>query len=565
MKRALLPTLVLALSLTSIPLSASAAGTEIQLLLNNKNISFPDAQPYKNGQEYMVPLRPAATALDLELKFNSATKEIQLSNPSLEVAFKAGTNQVVINKDQTVKLNVPTVIKQNRVYVPLSFFEKVLGIQTTYNDAGEQVVKPSNKSADEIVSSLVKQLIDGAYQQLSDEKFDSSIKAAIPVKALQTGWEQTVAAAGSYKQIISIQQNPQETSSKEFNVLIEYSNANIALNVKLNNSDKVISLLLNLVQPAAAIPASLAEEEVVVGANTAYPLQGTLTFPKNVNGPVPAVVLVQGSGPSDRDETVGGYKPFRDLAWGLAEQGIAVLRYDKRTYTYGKSFTPDMLAKFTIKDETIDDAIIATNLLKGDKRINPAQVYIIGHSLGGMMAPRIDADGGNFAGLVILAGSTRPLWEISSDQNDALIQAMDNSNPLKKQSEALVAAERLKAQKLSSLSDAEAGAQVVFGMPGYYLKEMDSHSTKELVSKSVKPIFVLQGEDDIQVNASKELPLWKDALKGNTSAVIKSYPGLNHFFVNYTGKGKLTTEEYNYPGNVDNQVIADIANWINKK
>jgi len=81
-------------------------------------------------------------------------------------------------------------------------------------------------------------------------------------------------------------------------------------------------------------------------------------------GPFPAVVLVHGSGPQDRDETIGPNKPFRDLAWGLASQGIAVLRYDKRTKVHG-AMMAGAVEQFTVKEETIDDALAAVALLRG--------------------------------------------------------------------------------------------------------------------------------------------------------------------------------------------------------
>ncbi|MCD9022349.1 alpha/beta fold hydrolase [Cohnella silvisoli] len=557
--------IALALLLTTIPMTAAATGIKFKLIVDNKTLVMPDAQPYKGSKDVMIPLNYAAQSLGIKVSFNKNTKEVQLTKSTVKVSFKLGSSQAVSGASKTVTFKAPPAARQNRLYVPLSFFTEALGFKTSFNSVRAEAIISTLKSNDEIISTLVKQLSSGAYQQLSDDYFDDTVKQAIPVKALQAGWEQVASAAGNYVGIQTIQQNPKITDSKEINVLIEFSKTNVSLIVNLNDSNKVIGMRLNLVQPAGTLPASLAEEEVVVGAGTAYPLHGTLTLPRNASGPLPAVVLVQGSGPSDRDESAGGYKPFRDLAWGLAQQGIAVLRYDKRTFVYGKSFTPDMIAKFTVKEETIDDAIAASKLLNGDKRIDAARVYIAGHSLGGMLAPRIDAEGGNFAGLVIMAGSTRSLWEISADQNKDFIQAMDDKDPAKKTNEAWLASELLKAQNIRSLSDSEAMAQLFFGIPAYYFKEMDSHNTKDIISKLAKPIFVLQGQDDFQVYANKDYLLWQDQLKGNPNAAFKLYLGLNHFFVNYDGKGKNTTEEYQHPGNVDSQVIQDIANWINKK
>ncbi|MNC60053.1 hypothetical protein D3C75_1099080 [compost metagenome] len=92
---------------------------------------------------------------------------------------------------------------------------------------------------------------------------------------------------------------------------------------------------------------------------------------------------------------------------------------------------------------------------------------------------------------------------------------------------------------------------------------MQQHDTAELARKLTKPVFVLQGEDDFQVFADKDFPLWKEILKDNPAAKFKLYPGLNHFMVNYDGAGAGTTAEYNVPGTAAPEVIADIAAWIN--
>ena len=125
-------------------------------------------------------------------------------------------------------------------------------------------------------------------------------------------------------------------------------------------------------------------------------------------------MLVHGSGPNDRDETLGPNKPFRDLAWGLADRGIAVLRYDKRTSVYGGKMAGNK--NLTVREETIDDALLAVKLLRGRPDIDPKRIFILGHSLGGMVAPRIGADDPSLAGLIILAGATRPLPDVAREQ-----------------------------------------------------------------------------------------------------------------------------------------------------
>ncbi len=151
-----------------------------------------------------------------------------------------------------------------------------------------------------------------------------------------------------------------------------------------------------------------------------WALPATLTMPVG-SGPVPAVVLVHGSGPGDRDATVGQIKQFKDLALGLASRGIAVLRYDKRTRVHANLMRD--LAGLTVKDETIDDAIAAVQVLRSTSGVDPNRIVVLGHSLGGMLVPRIAAAGPPVAGFVVMAGAARPIQQAVVEQARYLAQA----------------------------------------------------------------------------------------------------------------------------------------------
>ncbi|MFC4303388.1 alpha/beta fold hydrolase [Cohnella boryungensis] len=546
MKKISLVVLSLILLLTSLPVTASASS--LKLSVDNREVRFSDALPYRNGSTIMIPLRQTLAALGLKIGFAQSRAEISITASGAALYHKAGSDQIRFSDGRTLTLGAKSAVKHNRIYVPLSFFEQALGFAVSFHeDTGEAVIIAS-RGNEEVVKSVVQHLASGKYAELFDDYLEGEIKQVVSAEALKAGWEQLIAAIGSYSGIERI-----EPDSDTIRALLAFSKGKAVLTLQLNADNRVTGLSLKPIAPQADLPNGLTEEEVVFQADASYPLTGTLTLPKGASGPLPAVVLVHGSGPSDRDETVGTLKPFRDIAWGLAQKGIAVLRYEKRTYAYGQSFTPDMLSRFTVKEETVDDAIAAAKLLKDDKRIDASQVYVAGHSLGGMLAPRIDADGGNFAGLIILAGSTRTLWEIIADQNADYIATLGDQDPQKKANEAWLAAELERARSLGKLSDAEAMAQTLFGIPAFYFKEMDSRSAAELAPKLTKPIFVLQGEDDVQVYADKDYPLWQKALHHNVKASYKLYPGLNHFFAD--SKGSVSTNA---------QVIQDMAEWIKK-
>ncbi|MDR0916762.1 MAG: alpha/beta hydrolase, partial [Oscillospiraceae bacterium] len=128
------------------------------------------------------------------------------------------------------------------------------------------------------------------------------------------------------------------------------------------------------------------ERKITVDAGAGYPVQGVLTLPDGAE-PCPAVVLLQGSGPQDYDESVAMNKPFRDIARGLAERGIASIRFTKRTLTYPERIQAK-LADLTVREECIDDALAAKSLIAAEPRVDTDRIFLLGHSLGGMLAPR---------------------------------------------------------------------------------------------------------------------------------------------------------------------------------
>jgi len=315
--------------------------------------------------------------------------------------------------------------------------------------------------------------------------------------------------------------------------------------------------------PAYADAAKFEETEVTVGSGE-WALPGTLTMPKGA-GPFPGLVLVHGSGPNDRDETLGPNKPFKDLAWGLATRGIAVLRYDKRSKVHGKKILadPKLEAAMTVKDETIDDALAAAALLQKAKAVDGKRVFILGHSLGGFLMPRIALAAAplKVAGFISMAGLTRPLDDTIIRQMTYLygLAGTNLSDDDKKKLEDIKA----EVAKIKALTDADKASTVklVGAMPAYWL-DLRGYNPPE-TAKSVKaPMLFLQGGRDYQVQAV-DLDNWKAALGSRKDVEFHLYPKLNHLF--YEGAGILTPLEYMQKhGSVAPYVVDDIAAWIAK-
>lgn len=417
---------------------------------------------------------------------------------------------------------------------------------------------------EEAAQEVITLLQNEEYQKVSESWFAEELQNSISVDDLAGDWEERT-AGDEFIATRSFQTENRTESLDIVEATLEYTTTQFDVRMIFNQDRRLVGFHLSEGMMNVELPDSILEEEITVGEGTKYELEGLLTLPVEMDDTVPAVVLVHGSGPSDRDEAVFAYKPFRDIAWGLTEQGIAVIRYDKRTFTHADELIKDFGNRLTVFEETVEDAIRAAELAKADPRIDEERVFIVGHSLGGMLAPRIDVEGGGYAGLVILAGTPRPSWEVAYDQNRAAIQSQIKEEDEKEKQMKLAEEEYEKAKSLEEIGDEAAQDMTVFGMNGYYLKDMDKFNTRAWIDEMEKPILILQGEDDFQVYYDKDFTLWQELLSGKEQATLISYPGLNHSFVAYEGPHKGTLAEYKVPGQVDDKVIQDIGEWILKQ
>ncbi len=290
---------------------------------------------------------------------------------------------------------------------------------------------------------------------------------------------------------------------------------------------------------------------------TTWQLPATLTLP-NGPGPFPAVVLVHGSGPHDRDETIGPNKPFKDLAWGLATRGIAVLRYEKRTHLY-PNLIDSLKGQVTLIEETVEDALSGVSFLRDILEVDPDKIIVLGHSLGGYAIPRIARYYPRLAGFIIMAGAARPLGELIQEQY-RYIYGLDGKISNQEQKELQKIDSLVALTQNSDFLKQATPTQLIFGAPPAYWLDLLSYHPLQLAERLRKPVLVLQGGRDYQVTR-KDFELWQKHLKHNPKAVFKFYPTLNHLFM--AGEGMATPEEYQKAGHVDRQVIEDIATWIN--
>lgn len=414
-------------------------------------------------------------------------------------------------------------------------------------------------SLEEMAVAFVDFLRRGQYEE-AVEMFDDTMSETMAAPILEETWNTVVAQVGELEGIMGTRTAKYDIYDLVF-VACSFVNATLDVQLTFDDERQVAGLFFippsgagAYNHPQYANADSFTETDLVVGTGE-WRLPATLTMPKG-EGPFPAVILVHGSGPNDRDETVGSNKPFKDLAWGLATSGIAVIRYEKRTKEYPTELAA-MIGTLTVREETIDDALAAIDLLREVEGIDAERIFVLGHSLGGMLAPRIAAQSVGLAGVIILAGPTRSLEDLILEQI-AYLASLDGE---------IDAYEATQIEQIRSLvnkvKELDMGQdEVVLGAARAYWQDMAGYDPAVIAQGLTMPMLILQGERDYQVTM-QDFEGWANSLQGQDNATLKSYADLNHLFI--SGTGKSIPDEYSVPGNVAQIVIDDIVAWISSQ
>lgn len=389
--------------------------------------------------------------------------------------------------------------------------------------------------------------------------FDATMRAALPPETLAAVWVATVAKSGAYEgRDTAVAARGNETAPHLAVIPLRFAHAALNAVVACDAAGAVAGFHL-VPRPAAQSPpvalesGAFSTEALTVGAEGVQ-LGATLYRPRAASAAAPAVLLLAGSGPQDRNSTLGATKPLRDLAEGLAKQGIVVLTYDKRTLAH-----PDR-AIATVNDEVIDDAAAALHQLASLPGVDKKRVFVLGHSWGGTLAPRVATRAHGVAGLVLLAASVEPLEEAYRRQLRFLAERdgqVDDSEL------AELAKADAEARRLDDLRHGKAvEGRLPFGIPAAYWQDLAGYDPVAVARSLGVPVLALWAGRDYQVPAEPARDRWGQGFSGRTELAVHVYPTLGHTFMPMSDPPEPA--RLLEAGHVEPEVVLRVAQWISR-
>lgn len=420
----------------------------------------------------------------------------------------------------------------------------------------------------ELTSSDAAAIATTAVEMARGERFDemeqlfgAPLRAVVSAGTMRVAWQSEIASRGPVTAIGEPALTEGIDGLLRARVLVTCEHGALTVSMAIDDAGLLQGLALlppdgasAWTPPTYANPRKFEEQDVIVGSG---PLEvpGTLSLPHG-RGKRPGVVLLPPMGPLDRDETSGANKPLKDLAWGLASRGVAVLRFDMVAFAHRQQVAA--LRDFTMMDEYLPYAVAAVHLLKLQPSVDSERIFALGHSMGGKVAPRVVAAAPSIAGLVIMAGDTQPMQR--SAIRVARYLAQLSSTPA---SEAALETMIRQAALVESpeLSSETPSSELPFGLSGAYWLDLRSYDPVAVAATLDKPILILQGGRDYQVTVEDDLSRWKAGLAHRRNVTIRIYDADNHLF--FPGAGPSTPAEYEPTQHVDPAVVADITRWLN--
>lgn len=386
------------------------------------------------------------------------------------------------------------------------------------------------------------------------QMFDKNMKKALPEDELKNIWNSLIKQYGAFQYYDSDFKLTDQDGHTVATIACTFENQMLDVLISFNNSGEISGLYFT--ENKNSNNRLRLENDADVSFDSGeYNIAGSLNLPEG-EGPFPLVILVHGSGASDRNEQIGPNQPFMDIAAQLSKAGIASLRYDKRTYTYAKEMAA--LTEPTVQDETIDDVVAALSFAASLPEIDSERIYIAGHSLSGYLMPRIAEQTPLAAGYIMLAPSARPLEDLILEQTQYIL-SIDKTTTQEAKDKLLLQTETAVNAIKTLTADSDLTAEQLLNVPASYWLDLQKYDPLSMVTAIEKPLLIMQGGRDYQVTVT-DYQLWQEALADKENVTFCYYDNLNHLFM--SGTGKSTPNEYQTKGTVHEQAVQDMINFV---
>ncbi|MCL2497679.1 MAG: alpha/beta fold hydrolase [Symbiobacteriaceae bacterium] len=546
----------------------------LKVTQGEKEFPEPPLAPQLIAGRTMLPYRYLVEILlEGSVSWNEATRSITATVAGYTVGLQVGEAAVVVDGFRS-SLDTAPLIQNDLLLVPLRAFQGVVE-EIRWDDTAQAIhifPKPTSRS---MTSASPGETLAGAFVQLLLEEQYGAVEGLLDLPMAEyfaslggtaAFMRMLKAVYGELQEVLSSTSQGTHDGYLLNSVLCQTAGGTLNLLIVLSQDGLVAGI--QVLPSTASVeepyppPDGFQELAVTVDAGSGYPLRGRLLVPTAPDTLAPLVILVQGSGATDYDETVGANRVFGQIAYGLAQRGIASLRYDKRNFAY-----PEISADpaFSIYQEYVEDFRAAALLAQEAPGVDREQVYILGHSLGGMLAPLMAKENA-LAGMILFAGSPRSLMDILDDQQEALLDfyATHQMTDMAASYREMQQFWRRERAELATMTAAEArAAGTVYGMSAYYVYSLEPNNALKDIQELALPTLILQGGADWQVYADQDYALYREALADKSYVTFRLYPGLNHLFMPSVATNIIDAmEEYQTQGAIPGTVFDDMATWI---
>jgi len=402
---------------------------------------------------------------------------------------------------------------------------------------------------------VIEQLSAGQFKPLH-KSFSKDFKKSVKAIQLRMIWTGVTKAFGEFDRSGEFEVIEEE-GSIIYNTPLYFEEGSLMLKLTFTN-DEISGIWLSPQEyqpPPETLGVAYGKERVRIKTDT-FDLPGEILIPRTCNQ-CPLVVLVHGSGPNDMDISIGPNKVFKDIAMLLANEGIATLRYDKRSKVYPALFEKDK--PFTINEETVDDALTAVNIAKSFEFVDSSKIFVLGHSLGAYAAPLIASKDQSLAGAIMMAGPDRHISDLLPEQY-RYIYGLDGKLSWKEKRK--VKRIDKTAAQINSLPnpDVKKLKSAMGYWPLEFFQDLATYRPSEVIRNQQVPFLILQGVQDYQVSYERDFKLLQSRLSDLDYVAFEALPKLDHLMMYSEDFSKPT--DYVSPRNVSPEFIKAVTSWI---